>query len=135
MTLRITVLRSIDGNVHYIPNGEIKQATNKTMEFSKVSLAVGVNYNADIDKVEKTINKVGERLAQEAEWKNDIIEAPHFLRVTELAESSVEVKVVGKTEPSKQWGVTGEMRRRLLKTFAKEGIEIPYPQIVIHKEK
>lgn len=133
MTLRVTVVRSMDGNVHYVPNGSIKQATNKTMEFSKVNLTIGVAYGTDIDKVEKIINQIGKKIASEKEWESQIIEVPHFLRVTELGDSSVEIKMVGKTKPNKQWGITGELRKRILKSFEKENIEIPFPQIVVNK--
>ncbi len=135
MTLRVTVVRSMDGNVHYVPNGSIKQATNKTMEFSKVNLTINVAYGADIEKVEKIINALGKQLSSEKEWEDQILEKPHFLRVTKLGDSSVEIKVVGKTEPNKQWGVTGELRKRILKAFKKEQIEIPFPQIVVNKPK
>jgi len=135
MTLRVTVVRSMDGNVHYVPNGSIKQATNKTMEFSKVNLTISVAYGTDIDKVEKIINALGKQLSSEKEWEDQILEKPHFLRVTKLGDSSVEIKVVGKTEPNKQWGVTGELRRRILEAFKKEKIEIPFPQIVVNKPK
>ncbi len=133
MTLRVTVVRSMDGNVHYVPNGSIKQATNKTMEFSKVNLTIGVAYGTDIDKVEKIINQIGKKMTSEKEWANQIIEVPHFLRVTELGDSSVEIKMVGKTKPNKQWGITGELRKRILKEFEKEKIEIPFPQIVVNR--
>lgn len=134
ITLRITVIRSVDGNVHYIPNGSIEQATNKTMEYSKVNLTIGVAYGTDIDRVEKIIDQIGKQIATEKEWADQIIEAPHYLRVTELGDSSVEVKMVGKTKPNKQWGVTGELRKRILKSFEKEKIEIPFPQMVVHKK-
>ncbi len=95
---------------------------------------MGVSYDADIDKVEKTINEMGEKMATEDEWKDKIIEAPHFFRVSELAESSVDIIIIGKTKANEQWGVTGELRRRLLSEFKKNEISIPYPHMVIQKD-
>ncbi len=135
MTLRVTVVRSLDGDVHYIPNGSIEQSTNKTLSFSRINLDVGVAYGSDISKVEKIINKLGEKMAEDEVWGNDILEKPHMLRITNLAESAIEIKVVGKTKPERQWAVAGELRRRLLSEFEKNDIEIPFPQVVVHKSK
>jgi len=53
------------------------------------------------------------------------------LRVDNLGDSSVDIKIVGDTKPGKQWGVAGELRLRLKKAFDKEGIEIPFPQTTV----
>lgn len=134
-TLRVTTLRDLDGMKHYIPNGEITLVTNMTMEFSGVNLDIGVGYDTDIDKLEKVINTVGNKLAEEEEWNLKITEAPTFLRIDNFADSSIVVKIVGKTIPMAQWAVTGELRKRLKIAFDKEGIEIPFPQRVIHESK
>ncbi len=132
-TLRETVLRDLDGMVHHISNGEITIATNMTMEFANVNLNIGVGYSDDIEKVEKIINRVGNKLAEDEEWSESILEPPQFLRVDDFGDSSVVIKIIGKTQPMKNWAVTGELRKRLKIAFDKEGIEIPFPQRVIHQ--
>lgn len=133
VTLRETVLRDLDGMVHHIPNGEIKISTNMTMEFANVNLDIGVGYDTDFEKLEKVINEVGDKLASDEDWSQDIIEAPRMLRVNDFGDSSIEIKIIGKTQPMKQWGVTGELRKRLKIAFDKNGIEIPFPQRVLHE--
>ncbi len=135
ITLRETVLRDLDGKVHHMSNGEITLATNMTMEYSKVNLNIGVGYQTDIEKLEKIINEVGKKLSTEADWQDYIIEAPKFLRINDFADSAIEVKIVGRTAPSKQWSVTGELRKRLKIAFDKNDIEIPFPQRVLHQSK
>jgi moderate conductance mechanosensitive channel len=132
ITLRKTVLRDLDGMVHHIPNGNIDVATNMTMDYASVNLDIGVGYSTDIEKLEKLINNVGHQLASDSAWKDKIMEAPQFLRVNDFADSAIIVKILGKTIPIKQWEVTGELRKRLKIAFDKEGIEIPFPQRVIH---
>lgn len=134
ISMRTTVLRDISGNVHHIPNGSIERATNKTMEFSKINMNINVSYDSDIEKVEKIINSVGQELAEAKDWKGQIIETPHFLRIVEFSDSAVVVKIIGKTQPTKQWAVAGELRRRILSEFKKQHIEIPLPQIVVHQK-
>lgn len=135
VTLRTTVLRDMDGMQHHIPNGVISIATNMTMDFSNINLDIGVSYDTDIATLEKVINKVGEQLAEDDEWGKDILEQPKFLRIQDFSASAITIKIVGKTEPMKQWSVTGEYRKRLKTAFDKAGIEIPYPQSVIHQAK
>ncbi|MCA9343015.1 mechanosensitive ion channel family protein [Candidatus Saccharibacteria bacterium] len=135
ITVRQTVLRDLDGMVHHIPNGEIKVATNMTMEYSSINLNVGVGYDTDIDKLEKIINEVGNELQKDKDWRERIIEAPKFERVDDFGDSAITVKILGRTQPMEQWAVTGELRRRLKKDFDKNGIEIPFPQRTIHQPK
>jgi small-conductance mechanosensitive channel len=129
--LRRTVLRDLDGSVHWIPNGEIQVATNYTEEYSRVNLNVGVSYSEDLDHVISVINRVGEELAADAEWSQYVITPPKVLRVDNFGDSSVDVKILGDTKPLQQWAVMGELRLRLKKAFDAEGIEIPYPHVTI----
>jgi small-conductance mechanosensitive channel len=132
INLRRTVLRDLDGTVHFVPHGEIKTASNLTKGFSRVNLNVGVAYDSDIDHVFRVIDRVGEELAADPEWAPMVKAPPRALRVDAFADSAIEVKVVGETEPIQQWAVTGELRRRLKRAFDAEGIVIPFPQRVVH---
>jgi small-conductance mechanosensitive channel len=135
INLRLTILRDLDGTVHHVPNGEIKQASNLSKYFSRVNLDVGISYGANLEKVIEVIDQVGRELADDPDWKEMIISPPKFLRVDDFADSAVIVKILGDTAPLKQWDVTGELRKRLKIAFDQEGIEIPFPQRVIHQTK
>jgi small conductance mechanosensitive channel len=119
ITVRSTVIRDADGNVHYIPNGNIMRVINKTMGFSAINLTIAVQPNTNIDHLAEIINEVGEALAQEEAWKDKILEAPHFLSIGNFSDIALEIKITGKTQPSRQWGVTGELRKRLLGSLKK----------------
>jgi moderate conductance mechanosensitive channel len=127
INLRRTVLRDLDGTVHFIPHSQIDTASNLTKGFSRVNFNVRIAYDQDIDKVFKVINQVGEELAQDPEFMHLIKEPPHALRVDNFTDSAIEVKVLGETVPIEQWTVMGELRRRLKRAFDEEGIVIPYP--------
>jgi len=135
ITLRMTVLRNLEGMVHYIPNGTINIATNLTMDYANVELNIGVGYSSDIDHVETVINRVGVALFKDPEWKEIALEAPHMLRLDAFGDSALTIKILCKTAPSQQWAVKGELLRRLKKEFDKEKIEIPFPQMVVHKNQ
>jgi len=118
---RSTVIRDADGNVHYFPNGSIQHVVNKTMGYSMARFSIAVVPSGDLDEIIAIINETGTKLAEEKKWQNKIIDAPAFVSIGEFTANSVNLLVAGKTQPSDQWSVVAEMRRRLLTTFeAKE---------------
>jgi small conductance mechanosensitive channel len=135
INLRLTIIRDLDGTVHHIPNGTIEIASNLSKEFSSININLGVSYNADLEKVAEVINRVGKEMSEDPIWKDQIKSVPKFVRVEEFADSAVIVKILGNTAPLRQWDVAGEMRKRIKIAFDREGIEIPYPQRVIHNVK
>jgi moderate conductance mechanosensitive channel len=133
ISLRMTTLRDLDGTVHHVPHGIIDKVSNLTKSFARVNLNIGVSYHSNLEHVISVVNRVGDELASDEEWKEKIIKAPQFLRVDDFGESAVIIKILGETKPILQWEVTGELRKRIKISFDKEGIEIPFPQRVIHQ--
>lgn len=133
VTLRTTTLRDLDGVAHHIPHGTIQRVANHSKQFARVNLDIGVSYSSNLDKVIEVINRVGRELAEDPVWGQDVLEAPQFRRVQEFADSAIVIKVLGDVKPLRQWDVAGEFRRRLKRAFDEEGIEIPFPQVVVHK--
>jgi len=132
VNLRKTVLRDLDGIVHHIPNGEIRVASNYSRHFSRVNLNISVAYGTDLDHAISVINRVGKELAKDKDWRERIKSAPQVLRVANLGESGIEIKILGEVVPLAQWDVMGELRLRLKKAFDKEGIEIPWPHLKVY---
>lgn len=131
INLRRTVLRDLDGVVHYIPNSEIATASNFTREYSRVNMNISVAYGEDLDQVIDVINRVCKRMAEEPEWRDKILKVPQVLRVDALGDSGIEIKILGDTKPIMQWDVMGEMRKRIKKEFDRQGIEIPWPHMKV----
>jgi small conductance mechanosensitive channel len=131
LNLRRTVLRSADGVQHIIPNGQIKIVSNRSKEFSRVDVKIGVAYKEDIDKVMEILNRVGEELAKTSPWKDYILKPPQALGIESFENSSIILTVRGDVVPGKQWDTARELRKRIKIAFDKEGIEIPFPQISV----
>ncbi len=132
ISLRMTTLRNLDGTVHHIPHGEIKIVSNLSKDFARMNLDLGVSYSSDLEHVINVINRTGEELAADPQFRDSIVSPPRFLRVNDFADSAIVVKILGDTLPLKQWEITGEFRKRIKIAFDREGIEIPFPQRVIH---
>jgi small conductance mechanosensitive channel len=135
ISLRKTTLRNLDGIVHHIPHGSITKVSNLSKDFARVNIDMGVAYSTDIEHLIRVINETGRELAADPAFSDSIISPPQFLRVNEFADSAIMVKILGDTKPLKQWEIAGEFRKRLKFAFDREGIEIPFPQRVIHHVK
>jgi small-conductance mechanosensitive channel len=132
INLRKTVLRDLDGIVHHVPNGEIRVASNYTRHFARVNLNVSVAYGTDLDHAISVMNRVGQELFKDANWSSLIRTAPEVLRVDNLGDSGIDIKIWGDVKPLQQWAVTGELRKRIKKAFDEEGIEIPWPHVKLY---
>ena len=122
--VRSTVIRDVEGNVHFFPNGVVQHVINKTMGYSKVYFTITVAPDSNISTASDIINRIGEEISGEEKWQRKVIEPPHFDILGDFNASSISLVVSGKTQPSDQWALTAEMRRRILREFEKEHIEL-----------
>jgi len=132
VNLRVTVLRDLAGNVHYVRNGQIGVVTNMTKEFSHYVFDIGVAYREDVDEVMAVIREVDEALRGDDEFAQDILEPIEVLGLDKFADSAVVIKARIKTRPIKQWRVGREFNRRLKKAFDEKSIEIPFPHMTVY---
>lgn len=132
--LRITVLRDLEGNAHYVPNGQITVASNYTSKYAQPVIDVNIAYEADVDRALEVLRDELEKLAADPEYSALIAEPPEILGVDELAESSVLIRSRLKTDADSRWLVRREALRRVKKRFDAEGITIPFPQITINRK-
>lgn len=134
ITMRITRLRSLDGNVHIIPNGEINSVENMTHGWSRAVVDVDVAYKENLDRVMTIMANVAAGLQKDDKYKDFIMEKPEVLGVEKLGDSGITIRLIVKTVPLKQWEITRELRKRIKKAFDMAKIEIPFPQVVIHSD-
>lgn len=124
MTLRVTIIRTLNGDVHYVPNGTILTTINKTQKYSNIDVTFKVAPGTDIDKAGKLINTIGRQLAGQKHFKDMIIEAPAFKAVQDLDGGNAELLVIGKTKTGKQWEVNSEIRKQVFKKFKDAELEL-----------
>jgi small-conductance mechanosensitive channel len=127
-TLRVTSVRSVEGKLHVIPNGEIRIVSNITRHWSRAMVDLGVAYEEDLDRVLAVLGQEAEAFAQDPEVAEQLIEAPSVIGPLSLGDWAVTVRVMVKTLPGKHWGVGRILRKRLLAACDREGIVLPYPR-------
>ena len=125
VTLRTTRLRSVDGTVWHVPNGEIRRVGNMSQHWSRTLLDLEVAYDTDIEHAKAVIKRAADELWGE---ESAILEEPEMWGVEQLGANGVVLRLVIKTTPSEQWRVGREVRQRVKAAFDAEGIEIPFPQ-------
>jgi len=132
ITLRLTVLRDLDGRVHFVPNGHIATVTNMTHGWSRALFDIGVAYKEDVDRVMELLVELGKELRRDPDFRHMILEQPEMLGVDQFGDSAVVIKFFIKTRPLMQWTVRREMLRRIKKKFDELGIEIPFPHRTLY---
>ena len=131
MTLRITQLRDPEGRAHFIPNGSIIRVVVLSKDFARALVEVEVGHRSDPDQVFALLEAVGQRL--HAERPDLALEPLEVKGVDAFTANGYMIRTLTKTAPGSQWEVARELRRRILRAFQESGIEIPYPQRVVHQ--
>jgi small conductance mechanosensitive channel len=122
ITVRTTILRDINGNIHHVPNGSIIVTTNKTFDLSGINEDITVRFNTDIPKLEELINKIGKELEDDDVYGKKIKKAPYMAQVAKFSDQGIVIKVLGDTTPGTNLAVRTELLKRLHKAFIKEHI-------------
>ena len=129
---RRTVLREINGTMHVIPNSQVLFASNQTRDWARINLNITVAYKEDISHVYQVINEVCQELKDDPDFGTNLTTTPTAMRVSALGDHGVDICIRGYTKPGEQWGLTGELRKRIKNRFDQEGIEIPWPHTKIY---
>jgi small-conductance mechanosensitive channel len=132
VNLRITTLRSLDGQVHVIPNGQIDKVTVASKDWSRAVVDVEVSYRSDLDRALEVISDEAAKLTEALGWSWRVVGLPEVTGVEALGASGVVIRVLFRTLPKEQWGVSREFRRRIKNRLEREGIEIPYPHVTLY---
>ena len=135
LTLRVTGMRALDGTMHFVANGEITHIANRSKDWARAVVDVGVAYKESSEKVRRTLEKVSLTTKEDHQLGRAMYAAPEILGIEVLADSEVTWRVVVDTKPGKQWEVGRALRERIKAAFDEDGIEIPFPhQVTINAE-
>lgn len=139
ITLRKTVIRDLYGTVYHVPNGEVRTVANKSRDWSRALVEVGITYDADVDKALAALQQIGTDLQANPEFAPAILETPLVTGVEGLDESAVRLRMMVKTIPGAEGNVQRYLRRQIRLVFEQQGIEIAFPtrqiQLISSPEK
>lgn len=127
ITLRKTIIRDLYGTIYHIPNGEVRTVANKSRDWSRALVEVGITYDADVDKAIERLTQIGTVLDEESPFATQVIEKPVVTGIEGLDESAVRLRIMVKTLPGAEWDVQRYLRHEIRLDFAQNGIEIAFP--------
>ncbi len=127
-----TILKSFDNKTIIIPNGALANGSlvnYSTEQERRVDMLFGISYSDDMDKAMQIIKDfiaADERVIQNQTGRES------FVRVTALADSSVNITVRMWAKSADYWGLYFDMLEKVKKAYDREGISIPFPQMDVH---
>lgn len=120
LELRVTKLRNANGDLHIIPNGEVKKVTNHSRGNKAVTVDIPLAYSNDMGKAVEIAGEVCKKVSAEFET---IVEPPSVLGITELGKENITLRVTAKTLPNEHWAVERRIRRLVKDEFDKNGVK------------
>lgn len=130
--LKTTKIRNWRGEVKIIANGDVDRVSNFSRNPSIGIVEFGIAYKED---VAKTTELLTIELPKLKELYPDILEDPKVVGVIDLANSSVNLRVIVKTVMEKHYAIERALRQRIKEILDANGIEIPFPQVVVNLPK
>jgi small conductance mechanosensitive channel len=125
VTLRITSLRTTNGELLMLPNGEIRQVTNLSRDWARAVIDVPVPVGTDIARATEILRTVGKQAFRDKDLRPLLLDAPSVMGVESIEVDRVIIRIVARTQPGKQFQVGRELRARVTLAFQEEGIIVP----------
>ncbi|HVM34206.1 MAG TPA: mechanosensitive ion channel family protein [Actinomycetota bacterium] len=131
LTLRVSGLRALDGTMHYMANGQITHVANRSKDWARAVVDVGVGYGEDPAKVRAVLEEVMVQAKESSDLGRKLYSVPEVLGVEMLGEYEVVWRTTADVKPAKQWEVARDLRERIKVAFDEHHVEIPFPHRVM----
>lgn len=122
LTLRVTRLRTVQGELVVVPNGALRQVTNLSRDWSRVILDIPVPVSEDLNKVTTLLHDAAESMQHDPAWSAMLLGDPVVAGVETIEVSYVRLRLVVRTQPGRQFDVSRELRRRCVDALRNAGI-------------
>ena len=122
VTLRVTRMRTVNGEVVTIPNGQINQVTNLSRDWARAVVDVPLPATADINAVNALLQRVGNAVYADEALRPLMLDAPTVMGVESIDLGGFSIRIVSRTLPGKQFIVGRELRARIATALREAGI-------------
>ena len=131
--IRVTCLRDLGGNVKIINNSDLRNILNRSSQASWAATTVSVAYGTKIDELETKLAEFLPEIRQK--YPEIFLEDPKYSGVQELADSGIVLKFGGAVDEKNIYAAPRILNRELLVFFDRVGVQIPFPQVVVHRSE
>lgn len=125
VTLRVTTVRTADGEVVITPNGQISQVTNLSRDWARAIVDVPVPAGSDVNRVSDLLRLIGEEAYKEPDLRQLMLDPPAVMGVQSIDVDHFQIRLVTRTLPGKQFDVGRILRARIAAGLQDEGIHLP----------
>ena len=125
VTLRVTKVRTANGEVIFTPNGQIAQVTNLSRDWARVVIDVPVPLSLDIADISEILREVGRGAYADNELHPQLLDAPAVMGVQSIEVDQIKVRIVARTLPGRQFVVGLALRGRIAAALRRQGIHVP----------
>ena len=125
VTLRVTTVRTVDGEVVMTPNGQITQVTNLSRDWARAIVDVPVPAGSDVNRVSDLLRLIGDEAYKEPDMRRLMLDPPAVMGVQSIDVDHFQIRLVTRTLPGKQFDVGRILRARIAAGFQDEGIHLP----------
>jgi small-conductance mechanosensitive channel len=132
ITIRSVVIRTLDGGYHLIPFSVIDKVSNHTRDFGYHYGEYNIAHRESVDEAMAQLRLAFEDLKGDESVAPQILEDIDIPGVTALNDRGFTIRVLIKTTPGNQWAIQRAFNRYVKQRFDAAGIELPYPQTVLH---
>jgi moderate conductance mechanosensitive channel len=125
VTLRVTKLRSSDGEVFTIPNGQIVKSVNLSKDWARAVVDIPVPVAADLNKVNELLHEVCHTAVEDGQLKDLLLDEPSLMGVESIEPENIILRMVARTLPGKQFEVGRRLRVLVVRALSRAGIVSP----------
>jgi small conductance mechanosensitive channel len=127
LTLRVTKLRSVQGEVVFLPNSALRQVTNLSREWSRVVVDVPIPVAQDLDKATEVVRDAANEFWNDPKWHDMVLGEPVVAGVENIELDHLQLRVIARTLPGKQFDVGRALRLKLALALQRAGIAPAVP--------
>jgi len=127
MTLRATYVRDGAGKLYTVPNGSVRVISNLTRDWARAVVDLTLEYETDPAKLDAAMQLVVARLKSDTSVNSFLLGEPEAITWTNLTEFGIQMRVMAKTLPGKQWAVSRMLRRYAVEALQAQGLRIAFP--------
>ncbi|MPY98037.1 MAG: mechanosensitive ion channel [Actinophytocola sp.] len=127
VTLRVTKIRDLNGNLWHVRNGEIMRVCNMNQDWSNAVIELPLDYSEDIVRAQDVIQRCIDEFADNPDVSSRLLERPSINGVVGIGNGAVTIRVLATTKPGEQWGLGRELRAHLKQSMDRENVKVAQP--------
>jgi small conductance mechanosensitive channel len=129
ISMRVTKLRTDQGEVIFLPNGALRQVTNLSKEWSRVVVDIPIPVDQNIEKATEVLRQMVVDMARDEQWRDVLLGEPVVAGVESIEVDHIQLRLIARTLPGKQFEVGRELRLRAALALTQAGLVAPAMQV------